>query len=84
MLRQVWSALNADGWHLENADLTVVAAEPRLSAYRYQMRQSLAEGLGCDITLISLKATTTDGLGALGRAEGVLAMAAVLLWRSME
>ena len=82
MLRQVWNALHADGWRLENADLTLVAAEPRLSAYRYPIRQALSDVLACNITQISIKATTTDGLGALGRAEGVLAMASVLLWRS--
>jgi 2-C-methyl-D-erythritol 2,4-cyclodiphosphate synthase len=84
MLRQVWQALHADGWRLENVDMTLVAAEPRLSGYRYQMRQSLSDALGCSITQVSLKATTTDGLGAFGRAEGVLAMATALLWRSSE
>jgi 2-C-methyl-D-erythritol 2,4-cyclodiphosphate synthase len=81
MLRQVWTALYADGWRLENVDLTLVASEPRLAPYRYPMRQALAELLGCSISQVSLKATTTDGLGALGRAEGVLAMATALLWR---
>src|SRR3954466_5653401 len=38
MLRHVWSALQSDGWRLENADLTIVAAEPRLAPYRLAMR----------------------------------------------
>jgi 2-C-methyl-D-erythritol 2,4-cyclodiphosphate synthase len=82
MLRHVWTALYADGWRLENVDLTIVAAEPRLATYRYQMRLVLADALGCSIGQVSLKATTTDGLGALGRAEGILAMATALLWLS--
>jgi 2-C-methyl-D-erythritol 2,4-cyclodiphosphate synthase len=82
MLRHVWTALYRDGWRLENADLTLVAAHPRLAPYRYQMRQSLAETLSVSLTQISLKATTTDGLGAIGRAEGLLAMASALLWRA--
>ena len=84
MLRHVWSALHADGWCLENADLTLVASRPRLAPYRYQMRQALADTLGVSVTQISLKATTTDGLGALGRSEGLLAMATALLWRAED
>lgn len=82
MLRHVWTALHADGWRVENVDLTLVADQPRLSPYRYQMRQALADTLAVSLTQISLKATTTDGLGALGRAEGLLAMATALLWRA--
>ena len=81
MLRHVWSALHADAWRLENVDLTLVASEPRLAPYRSQMRLALADALGCSTAQVSLKATTTDGLGALGRGEGILAMATALLWR---
>jgi 2-C-methyl-D-erythritol 2,4-cyclodiphosphate synthase len=81
LLRHVWMALQADGWRLENADLTIVASEPRLATYRLSMRQALATALGCATDQISLKATTTDGLGALGRAEGILATAVALLSR---
>jgi 2-C-methyl-D-erythritol 2,4-cyclodiphosphate synthase len=82
LLRHIWSTLQADGWQLENADLTIVAAEPRLAGYRARMRQVLASALGCSVDSVSLKATTTDGVGALGRAEGVLAAASVLLSKS--
>ncbi len=81
MLRHVWNALYADDWRLENADLTLVASEPRLAPYRYPMRQALADALACSIFQVSLKATTSDGLGPFGRGEGILAMATVLLWR---
>jgi 2-C-methyl-D-erythritol 2,4-cyclodiphosphate synthase len=81
MLRHVWSALHTDDWRLENVDLTVVASEPRLAPYRYQMRLAIADALGCPVGLVSLKATTTDGLGAFGRGEGILAMATALLRR---
>ncbi len=79
MLRHVWKDLSAQDWRLENADLTIVAHEPRLAPFRQPMRQALADALSCPIGKISVKATTTDGLGALGRAEGVLATATVLL-----
>jgi 2-C-methyl-D-erythritol 2,4-cyclodiphosphate synthase len=81
MLRQVWTDLKQDHWFLNNVDLTIVAAEPRLAAYRQPMRMALADVLRCSIGQVSLKATTTDGLGALGRAEGILALATALLWR---
>jgi 2-C-methyl-D-erythritol 4-phosphate cytidylyltransferase/2-C-methyl-D-erythritol 2,4-cyclodiphosphate synthase len=79
LLRHVWQTLESEGWRLENADLTIVASEPRLAPYRAAMRKALASALGCPLEAVSVKATTTDGLGFLGRAEGVLASAAVLL-----
>jgi len=79
MLRYVWTDLSAQDWWLENADLTIVASEPRLAPFRQPMRQALADALNCPVGKISVKATTTDGLGALGRAEGILATASVLL-----
>jgi 2-C-methyl-D-erythritol 2,4-cyclodiphosphate synthase len=81
MLRHVWATLQSEGWRLENADLTIVAAEPRLAPYRARMRQAIAAVLECPIDAVSVKATTTDGIGAFGRGEGVLATAAVLLDR---
>lgn len=84
MLRHVWQTLEGDGWRLENADLTIVAAEPRLAPYRAQMQSALAAALGCAIERISVKATTTDGLGATGRAEGILASAVALLARDAD
>jgi 2-C-methyl-D-erythritol 2,4-cyclodiphosphate synthase len=79
LLRHVWQDLSGQDWWLENADLTVVASEPRLAPFRQPMRLALADALKCPVGKISVKATTTDGLGALGRAEGVMASATVLL-----
>ena len=79
MLRQVWQDLSGQDWWLENADLTIVASEPRLAPFRQPMRLALADALNCPVGKISVKATTTDGLGALGRAEGVVVSATVLL-----
>jgi 2-C-methyl-D-erythritol 2,4-cyclodiphosphate synthase len=81
LLRHVWAALEADGWQLENADLTIVTSEPRLAPFRAQMRQAIAAALDCSDEVISIKAKTTDKLGFVGRGEGVLANAAVLLSR---
>jgi len=79
LLRTVWQDLSGQDWWLQNADLTIVASEPRLAPFRQPMRQALADALSCPVGKISVKATTTDGLGAFGRAEGVLATATVLL-----
>jgi len=84
MLRHVWTALQADGWQLENADLTIVAAEPRLAPYQAQIQSALAEAIGCATARISVNATTIDGLGAVGRAEGILASAVALLTRDAD
>jgi 2-C-methyl-D-erythritol 2,4-cyclodiphosphate synthase len=81
LLQHVWAALHVDGWQIENADLTIVASEPRVAPFRADMRQAIATALGCSDDLISVKATTTDGLGFAGRSEGVLANAVVLLSR---
>jgi 2-C-methyl-D-erythritol 2,4-cyclodiphosphate synthase len=83
LLRHVWTTLESEGWRLENADLTIVTAEPRLAPYRSKMRHALAAALAVSPESVSVKATTTDGLGAIGRAEGVMAMAVVLLSREV-
>jgi 2-C-methyl-D-erythritol 2,4-cyclodiphosphate synthase len=82
LLETVWASLAADGWGLVNADLTIVAREPRLAPYRDQMRRALSEALGARPEQVSVKFTTTDSLGATGRGEGVLAQATVLLEHS--
>jgi len=84
LLRHVWTTLQGDGWRIENVDLTIVAAEPRLAPYRTQMRAALANSLACDLARVSVKATTSDGLGAIGRAEGIQASAIALLARDAD
>jgi 2-C-methyl-D-erythritol 2,4-cyclodiphosphate synthase len=62
-----------------NADLTLLAQQPRLSPWRDQIRQSLATLLGLPEHAVNLKATTTEHLGFVGRNEGIMAMATVLI-----
>lgn len=80
-LEQVVSRVAADGWSVQNADITVLAQWPRISPFTSIIKQRLSELLGIDSTLISLKATTTEGLGFVGRVEGIYASAVVLLCR---
>jgi len=64
-----------------NADITVICEQPRLSPHIDAMRARLAAALDCDVDTISIKATTSEGLGFTGRGEGIAAMAAVVLLR---
>jgi 2-C-methyl-D-erythritol 2,4-cyclodiphosphate synthase len=67
------------GYAVANVDATVVAQEPRLTPHVEAMRQAIAGALELDISLVSVKATTSDGLGFTGRGDGIAAFAAVLL-----
>ena len=79
LLDVVVSEVAAAGWRTGNVDVTVVATRPRVAAHRDAMRDRLAEVLGVDASAVSVKATTTDGLGSIGRGEGVAAWAVALL-----
>lgn len=67
------------GWRVQNVDATVVAEEPRLAPHVPEMRRALAAAVSIDITAVSVKATTADGMGFTGRGEGIAAFAVVLL-----
>lgn len=67
------------GLEVVNADLTVIGETPRIAPHRAGMRRRIAELLGVDETHVNVKATTTEGLGFLGRAEAIAAQAVVLL-----
>lgn len=82
LLARIWRVLAADGWHLENVDVTIVAVAPQIAPYRQAMRERIAQLLQASVSIVSVKATTTDGLGFLGRGEGLEAVAAVLLSRA--
>ena len=71
--------LREHGYRLVNADLTVLAEAPRLGPHRAQMRANLADDLGTTPDRINVKATTSEGLGAIGRGEGLACHAVVLL-----
>lgn len=68
-----------EGFSLVNCDLTIVGEKPRIAAHREELRESLAEILGAPRSVVSIKATTTEGLGFVGRIEGLAALAVVLL-----
>jgi 2-C-methyl-D-erythritol 2,4-cyclodiphosphate synthase len=67
------------GWRVGNVDATVVAEAPRLATFQEKMAASVAECLGVEVGCVNVKVTSSDGLGAAGRGEGIAAMAVVLL-----
>lgn len=71
LLRTVVDDLAAAGWRPGNLDATIVAEQPRLAPHRDQMRANLAACLGLQEGAVSVKATTTDGIGAIGHGEGI-------------
>ena len=79
MLADVVADVAAAGWVTGNVDVTVVAARPRVAPHRAAMRDRLAAVLGVDADVVSVKATTTDGLGSIGRGEGIAAWAVAVL-----
>jgi len=80
-LRHVTHLLAAHGYTLSNADITVVAQRPRLAAYVTHMAQTLAATVGVAPRQISIKATSTDGLGFTGTELGIAAYAVCLCQR---
>ena len=81
LLGQVVRLASEAGWRVGNVDVTVVSQSVRVGPLREAMRERLAAVLDVGLDWVSVKATTTDGIGAVGRDEGVAATAVVLIYR---
>ncbi len=79
LLGKIKEKLAQNGWQVANIDATVVAEEPKLKDYIDSIRQILSKTLGIAISQISIKASTNNGLGAIGRGEGITAYAVALI-----
>lgn len=79
LLDEVCRLVRKWGWEIGNADITVMAEAPKLRPHIDTMRLTLAEVMGIDADCVSIKATTTEGLGYTGRREGIAATATVLV-----
>jgi len=77
LLRQAATMAAAAGFMVSHVDVTVLAESARISKHRQEIRQNLADALGVPVEVVSVKATTTDGLGFVGRGEGIAAAAVV-------
>ncbi len=81
-VQAVMSLVRERGWQVNNVDITIVAQAPKLAPYRELMRGKVAELLGVEIDAVSVKATTTNQMGFIGRKEGIAAIAIVSLLRT--
>jgi len=79
MLTKVETLLLDSGWKIVNLDATIIAQEPKVQPYLDQMRKRISQTLNAPIENISLKATTTDWLGFIGRKDGIAVLAIVLI-----
>ena len=81
-VRHCNALLRGCGWRVGNADITVVCERPRIGPHADAMRALVAGDLGIDVDAVSVKATTTEGLGCTGRGEGIAAHAVCRIVRA--
>jgi 2-C-methyl-D-erythritol 2,4-cyclodiphosphate synthase len=81
LLREAYARVRSAGWELVNADCVLVGEEPRIAPVRGSLEDLLAGALEVEPGLVTVRATTTDGLGFAGRREGLAAQAVALLRR---
>lgn len=79
LLADVNTLIKSAGFTIGNVDSTVVLQSPKISSYIFQMRQNIATALGVETDQVSVKATTTELLGFVGKEEGIAAYAMVLI-----
>jgi 2-C-methyl-D-erythritol 2,4-cyclodiphosphate synthase len=79
LLSSIWTRAAELNWRLANADITIFAQRPKLAPYLPTMRARLAAAIASEPSRLNVKASNPEGLGALGRAEGIAAAAIVLL-----
>lgn len=84
LLQNVLTLVRTEGWNVANADTTLVAQLPRFAPHVQAMRDSLAAAMNVTAAQLSVKATTTEGLGFAGRQEGIACYAVVLLQRTVD
>jgi 2-C-methyl-D-erythritol 2,4-cyclodiphosphate synthase len=82
LLSDAYREVRGAGWELVNADCVLIAAEPRIEPVRDEMCERLCGALGIPVGRVTVRATTTDGLGFSGRKEGLAAQAVALVRRA--
>ena len=81
LLKRISDKLKANSWLIDNIDATIVAEAPKLSAFIDRMREQLSQTLDIDTSQVSVKASTSNQLGFVGRGEGIAVWAVALIAR---
>ena len=84
LLRRVAGVLKKAGYRVGNVDVMLVLEAPRISAYRRRMRQNIARALGVALGSVNVKATTQEGVGAIGRNEAAAAYAVAVVYKGKK
>lgn len=84
LLKKVGELLDGKGYVIENIDATIIAQRPKLAQYRPQMAANIADALHLDVSRVSVKATTEEGLGFTGTGEGISSQAITLLTETAD
>lgn len=79
LLNRIHESVKAKGFKVANIDTTIIAQCPKLSPFIPEMRKQISQALGIEPTQVTIKATTTDGLGFIGREEGIAAQSVALI-----
>lgn len=79
LLKKVWEDVAKQGWEIGNIDVVVIAESPRLAPFKKQMSEGIAKTLNIDASQVNIKATTSEGMGFIGRGEGIGVIANALL-----
>lgn len=79
LLKQVGELLSDNNFFIENIDSTIIAQAPKMAPHISAMRENIAQALGISVSLVSVKATTEEGLGFTGNGEGIAAQAVAMV-----
>jgi len=82
ILKEVFNYISSKGYEISNIDTMIALEKPKIRSYIKEIRENIAGILNCDVKQISIKATTFEGLGFVGREEGILCDAVVVLEKS--
>ena len=80
LLKRVFDMITERGWCIGNIDITLILEKPKLAPHISEMRKMLASVLGLDVERVSVKATTSEKIGFVGREEGIATFASILLF----
>ena len=79
LLQNIYKLMSSQGYFLMNMDATIILEKPKLSKYIDEMKENIAATLSCSKDILSIKATTSEGIGFVGRQEGIACLCSILL-----